>query len=515
MKIILDGYQLKAEELYLASQLALDPESSLEIELTPEAKERIVKASKFVEKITEGDEAVYGINTGFGKFAEVQVDKDKLHQLQRNLILSHAVGVGTNLPRNIVMMMWLLRLNVMCRGNSGIRLETVEQVIKLLQCGILADIPCKGSVGASGDLAPSAHATLTLLGVGKCSYPHVGSFKNANAKDALQHFGLAAWSLVAKEGLSLINGTQLTTAYSVFGLIEGRMALRHANLALAMSIEALQASHHIFDERILKVRNQVGPIEIAKELSQWLHGPSEVKDDHENCDRVQDPYSLRCAPQVHGAIYDELCQSEEIINRELNSSADNPLLFPEDEESLSGGNFHAIYTARVNDKLASAFATLANISERRIAHMMSRESNRLYPFLIVEGGINSGLMMAQVTAAALVSESKALSFPASVDSIPTSDDKEDHVSMGPLAGQKLMTCLENLNHVVGIEIMSACQALDLRFPLKSTSAIQQAHAIIRADVPYLEHDRVLHNDLMAISSILKSQRLLRGVSLNV
>ncbi|NCN40227.1 histidine ammonia-lyase [bacterium] len=511
MEIILDGFNLKAEELYEASQLALDPNASLKIVIADDAKERIQKAAKFVKKITEGDEAVYGINTGFGKFAEVRIDHDKLNKLQTNLILSHAVGVGENLPRNIVMMMWILRLNVMCRGNSGIRLKTVEQLIKLLECGILSDVPCKGSVGASGDLAPSAHATLALLGVGYCSYPHVGSFHKGTCKDALSQFGLSPWKLVAKEGLSLINGTQLTTAYSVIGLIEGRRALKHANLSLALSIEALQASHLLFDDRILEVRNQLGPVEVAKDLKFWLSGESEIKHDHENCDRVQDPYSLRCAPQVHGAIHDELSHAETIINRELNSSTDNPLLFPDDEESLSGGNFHALYTARVNDNLASAFATLANISERRIAHMMSRESNRLYPFLIIEGGFNSGLMMAQVTAAALVSESKAMSFPASVDSIPTSDDKEDHVSMGPLAGQKLMTCLENLNHVLSIEIMSACQALDLRFPLKSTKQIQKAHAIVRKDVDYLEKDRVLHRDLVAISKIIKSQKLLKGL----
>ena len=515
MKIILDGFKLTAIELYKASRVALDPEARIQIEIAPDAKERIIKAANFVTKITNGDDAVYGINTGFGKFAEVRVDNKQLNQLQENLILSHAIGIGDNLPRDIVMMMWILRLNVLCRGNSGIRWETVEQLIRLLECGILADVPCKGSVGASGDLAPSAHATLSLLGVGNCSYPHVGTFRKGSAKDALAHFALEPWTLIAKEGLSLINGTQLTTAYSVIGIVEGRKTLRHSNLSLALCIEALQASHLVFDDRIIQSRNHMGPVNVAKELQFWLSGESEIKDDHENCDRVQDPYSLRCAPQVHGSIDDELRQCEELVNRELNSSTDNPLLFPDSDASLSGGNFHAIFTARVNDRLASAFATLSNISERRIAHMMSRESNRLFPFLVVEGGINSGLMMAQVTAAALVSESKALSFPASVDSIPTSDDKEDHVSMGPLAGQKLLTILENTNNVLAIEMMSSCQALDLRFPLKSTERIQDAHAIIREKVEYLEKDRVLHDDLVAIIEIIKSGNLLKEIEKNV
>lgn len=513
MKITLDGFNLNPQELYKFSQLALDPNSDIQIELSKEAEERIDHASKFVESITQNDEAVYGINTGFGKFAEQRVDNKHLEQLQRNLILSHAVGVGELLPRNIVLMMWILRLNVLCRGNSGIRLSSVRQLIRLLEAGILADIPCKGSVGASGDLAPSAHATLPLLGEGTVSYPHVGSFKQSSASAALNHFGLEPWTLAAKEGLSLINGTQLTTAYSVIGLVEGRTHLQHANLCLALSIEALQGSHLIFDSRIMDVRNHPGCLAVANELQHWLSGPSEIKDDHVNCDRVQDPYSLRCAPQVHGSIWDELDQCEDIIKREINSSTDNPLLFPDDEESLSGGNFHAIFTARVNDRLASAYATLANISERRVSHMMSRESNRLYPFLVVEGGINSGLMMAQVTAAALVSESKALSFPASVDSIPTSDDKEDHVSMGPLAGQKMMSCLQNLKSVLAIEILSACQAIDLRYPLKSTSQIMKVHSLIREKVEYLEKDRILHNDLVEIEKILSSKTLLEGATL--
>lgn len=512
-KITIDGFHLNAEDVYEASLAALNPDAELKIHITEDAKERINKSEAYVREIVDGSEAVYGINTGFGKFAEVHIDNQRLAQLQYNLIVSHAVGTGSLLPRNTVMMMWLLRLNVLCRGQSGIRLATVERLVRMLELGILADVPSRGSVGASGDLAPSAHATLALLGEGECSFPHVGSFKKSTGAEALRNFGLEPWRLEAKEGLSLINGTQLTTAYAIQGLIEGRRQLQNANLCLAMSVEALQGSHLIFDDRIMHVRNHPGCLKVAEELKQWLEGPSEINIDHENCDRVQDPYSLRCAPQVHGSLSDELDQCEDIINREINSSTDNPLLFADptqfsgENESLSGGNFHAIFTARTNDRMASAFATLSNISERRIAHMMSRESNRLYPFLVVEGGINSGLMMAQVTAAALVSENKSLSFPASVDSIPTSDDKEDHVSMGPLAGQKMLQCLENLNSVLAIEMMSACQAIDLRFPLKSTQRIMKVHSLVRKEVAYLEQDRILHTDLKAIENMLKSGRL--------
>jgi histidine ammonia-lyase len=308
--------------------------------------------------------------------------------------------------------------------------------------------------------------------------------------------------------LSLINGTQLTTAYAVKGLIESEKLLRTANMSLALSIEALQGTHHLLDKRIFEVRNQPSAAWCAEDTRAWLAGPSEIEADHANCDRVQDPYSLRCAPQVHGAIKEELDQCREILERELNSSTDNPLIFADDKESLSGGNFHAIYTARVNDRLASALATLSNISERRISHMMSLESNRLFPFLIKEGGFNSGLMMAQVTAASLVSESKALSYPASVDSIPTSDDKEDHVSMGPIAGKKLMSILENTKYVLAIEIMSGCQALDLRRPLKTSSSLENVFAKVRRVSAYVERDRILHNDIVAIAELIDSGELL-------
>jgi len=507
MEITLDGYSLDTKTLWQAAQSALDPKESLKIRIAPVAENRIRTAAAYVQKIVKGGAAVYGINTGFGKFAEVPIDASKLKQLQKNLILSHAVGVGPPLSRDIVMAMWLLRLNVMCRGHSGVRMESVEQLLRLLEVGILAEVPAQGSVGASGDLAPSAHATLPLIGEGRCSYPHVGSFRHTSASEALGHFGLEAWELDAKEGLSFINGTQLTTAYAAKALVLSQRLLETANLSLALSIEAIQATHTLLDPRIFEVRNQLGATWCADDTRAWLAGPSQIEADHSSCGRVQDPYSLRCAPQVHGLVHDEIRQCAELVERELNSSTDNPLLFADDEESISGGNFHAIYTARVNDRLAAALATLSNISERRTAQLMSRESNRLYPFLVKDGGLNSGLMMAHVTAAALVSESKTLSFPASVDSIPTSDDREDHVSMGPIAGRKLMTVLENTLNVLAIEILSSCQAIDLRRPLTTTSSLENVFRRVREDVAYLDQDRILHDDIVKIAEMILSGEL--------
>ncbi|MEO6459126.1 MAG: aromatic amino acid lyase, partial [Bdellovibrionota bacterium] len=365
MDITLDGYSLDTQTLWSAARTALNPKDSLKIRIAPAAEKRIRAAAAYVQKIVAGKTAVYGINTGFGKFAEVPIDSTKLRALQRNLILSHAVGVGPLLSRDIIMAMWILRLNVMCRGHSGVRMESVEQLLRLLELGILAEVPAQGSVGASGDLAPSAHATLPLIGEGRCSYPHVGSFRHTTSAEALSQFGLDVWELEAKEGLSFINGTQLTTAYATKAYLTSQRLLETANLCLALSMEGIQATHKLLDPRIFEVRNQLGATWCADDTRVWFNSKSQIESDHTGCDRVQDPYSFRCAPQVHGLVHDEIRQCGEILERELNASTDNPLLFADDDTSLSGGNFHAIYTARVNDRLAAALATLSNISERR------------------------------------------------------------------------------------------------------------------------------------------------------
>ncbi len=487
---------------------ALDPKGRLEIEIHPEAWQRIETAARMVEGIVAKGKAVYGINTGFGKFAEVAISSDNLVELQENLIRSHAVGTDEALPRDIVALTWILRLNTLCRGNSGVRRSSVEHALRALDAGILAIVPSRGSVGASGDLAPSAHATLALLGEGEATRPHSQGFERVDAGLALRDAGLEPLKLAPKEGLSFINGTQLTTALALKGWAEGRALLDHANLACAMSVEGLRGSHRFALDPILRVRNHPGAVACGEAIRAWLGGETEILKSHENCGRVQDPYSIRCAPQVHGAIHDELVRAEEVIGREINSSTDNPLLFPEDGSSLSGGNFHAIYTARVSDSLASALTTLSVISERRIALAMAKESSQLPAFLTRNGGLNSGFMMAQVTAAALASEAKALSFPASVDSIPTSGDREDHVSMGPAAGLKLMQILRNVSGVIAVEIMTAAQALSLLHPLKSSPSIQSALATFRAKVPFLERDRFLGPDIEAAKSLIAEGVLL-------
>jgi len=503
MELVLDGHSLQPLAVEDFSRQALIPTAHPKVRLAPIAAERVAKASAFVEDVVRLAKPVYGINTGFGKFAEVAISPDKLVELQENLIRSHAAGYGEPLSRDLVLMMWVLRLNTIARGNSGVRVETVEKICRILETGILAVVPARGSVGASGDLAPSAHMTLACLGEGLCTMPSSKGFVTLPASDALKQAGLSALKLGPKEGLSLINGTQLTTALALRGWSEGRKLLAAGNLAASLSIEGLRASHALFSTEVLEARNQPGALACGQQMKEWTNGSTEISQSHENCGRVQDSYSLRCAPQVHGMLWEELSQSERVIQREINASTDNPLLFPEKNLSISGGNFHAAYTAKVCDNLASALTTFACISERRISLAMSTETSLLPPFLTPDGGLNSGFMMAQVTAAALASECKSQSFPASVDSIPTSGDREDHVSMGPAAGLKLQRIVENVRGVIAIEILAACQALDLLAPLKSSPKIQSIHAQVRAQVPRLERDRILSPDIEAVAEMIR------------
>lgn len=504
MELVLDGHRLLPLEADTFARGALDPAFRPKIRLSEDARARVKKASDFVAQVVSEGRPVYGINTGFGKFAEVAIDADKLVLLQENLIRSHAAGFGEALTRDYVLLMWVLRLNTIARGHSGVRPETLDHLLKILNAGILAVVPARGSVGASGDLAPSAHMTLACIGEGLCTMPSADGrgFVTLPAADALAKAGLKPLALGPKEGLSLINGTQLTTALAIRGWAEGRKLLAAGNVATALSIEGLRAAHAIFDTDILMARNQPGALACGQEIAAWVGGESEISKSHEDCGRVQDSYSLRCAPQVHGMLWQELKAAEEVLVREANASTDNPLLFPDKRLSVSGGNFHAAYTAKVCDNLAAALTTFACISERRISLAMSTETSRLPPFLTPDGGLNSGFMMAQVTAAALASECKAMSFPASVDSIPTSGDREDHVSMGPTAGLKLQRIVDNVRGVIAIEIMTGCQALDLLAPLKPSKKLQSLHAAVRKRVPRLERDRVLSGDIQAISDLL-------------
>ncbi len=494
-EIILGDGPLTPTKLWECAELALHPSRSLRIRISSAARQRIADAATCVDEMTRRVQPIYGVNTGVGHFAGVVVPPHRIEQLQNNLIRSHCCNVGEPLSRDLVLAMWLIRLNTICLGHSGTRLETVDAIIQLLEAGVLAVVPSRGSVGASGDLSPSAHASLLLLGDGWCTIPQGDEFRRIAAREALQFVGLSSIRLKAKEALSLINGTQLTTALATKAWYEGCRLIRTANLAAAMMIEGLHGSRQSLDHRVLSLHRHQGTIRCGRMIADWIEGPSEIHASHASVKWAQDPYCLRCAPQVHGAVCDELEQGERIIAEEINAAADNPLLFPADEVAICCGNFHAIYTARVCDRLSSALTTLASISERRTNLAMNARRTGLPDFLIDDGGVQSGFMMAQVTAAALVSECKSLSFPASVDSIPTNNDQEDHVSMGPIAGFKALAIAEKVRWVLTIEVLAAAQAIDLRLPRKAAPKIQEVHKAIRRDVPALVDDRVLSTDI--------------------
>ncbi|MGB1540179.1 MAG: HAL/PAL/TAL family ammonia-lyase, partial [Rickettsiales bacterium] len=428
-KITLTGDNLTTESLWLAAREAVQAKASITIELDDTAKAAIQSAERYLHDLATSGKTVYGVNTGFGFFARTRISPGDISRLQENIIVSHAVGVGELLPRDLVMGMWLIMLNSICRGHRGVALSKVEQIIDSLQKGMLASVPARGSVGASGDLAPMAHAVLALIGQGECSIPDGDGYKTVPADQALSKLGLAPLALGPKEGLALINGTQLTSAMACKLIWEGERLLHTANLTASLMIEAMRASHSFLDPVLMAEQRHAGASFCAAEIRDWLQGDTAISQSHSDCDRVQDPYSIRCIPQVHGMVYEELAACRDIMDLEVNATTDNPILFPDEDKVIHGGNFHAIYAARVCDRIGAALATLANISERRIHMAMKQEKSGLPNFLIAEeGGLNSGLMMAQTTAAALVSECKSMSFPASVDSVPTNNDQEDHVS---------------------------------------------------------------------------------------
>lgn len=503
--LTLDGESLTLESLMNAAQSALDPQAKLALTASPEAEAKIREAADFVHKLATGGDTVYGMNTGFGYFARTRIDPTQIVELQHNIIRSHACGVGELLPRDLVMAMWLILLNSVCRGHRGLALEKFHTILRSLEAGILAHVPARGSVGASGDLAPSAHAVLATMGEGEVNLP---TGENLPAAEALKQAGIAPLTLGPKEGLCLINGTQLTAAMAAKLWHEGTRLLATANLAAAMTVEALRGSHHMTDELLLKEQRQPGTLACGREIAGWLGGETEIAKSHVDCDRVQDAYSLRCAPQVHGMVWEELSHAKQILEREINATTDNPLLFPDRQMTIHGGNFHAIYPARVCDHIGAALATLASISERRINTAMRPEKSGLPAFLIKDGGLNSGFMMVQTTAAALASECKSLSFPASVDSIPTNNDQEDHVSMGPIAGLKALKIFDQAQYVLAIELLCAAQGIDMLRPLKSSPKLEAVHAKIRKVVPYLEKDRHLSRDIEALHALVKTGELL-------
>ena len=451
---------------------------------------------------------VYGVNTGFGALAEVRVSKNDLAQLQKNLVRSHAAGVGAPLDREQTRAMMLLRAQVLAQGRSGARLQVCQLLCDMLKAGIHPQIPCRGSVGASGDLSPLAHLALGMIGEGPVEYK--GDVVPAST--ALSKAGLVALELQAKEGLTLLNGTQHMTAIGSLVLHDALETFRLANIAGAMSLEGLCGTVRAFDHRIVSARPHPGQIETAAELRALL-ADSEIAESHKACGKVQDPYSLRCMPQVHGASKDVLDFAAGVLEREANSSTDNPLVFlgqdGKEDEILSGGNFHGQPVALALDAAAMAIAELANISERRLEQMVNPHlSSGLPAFLAPKSGLHSGFMMAQVSAAALVSENKILCHPASVDSIPSSAGREDHVSMGATAALKLAQVHDHVRYVLAIEFLVASQAVDLRAPAKPGRKLQAVHAKIREKVSAMMEDRPIAPDIAAVRKLLDDGSLL-------
>lgn len=457
----------------------------------------IDRAAQTVADVINNDQTVYGINTGFGLLASTRIPKEKLELLQESLVLSHAAGIGELLPDNVVRLLMVLKLSSLAQGHSGVRRETVDALITLVNHEIYPCIPEKGSVGASGDLAPLAHMSCTLIGVGEVR--HQG--KIISAVEGLKVAGLEPLTLGAKEGLALLNGTQCSTALALAGLFGAENNFAAAIVAGALSVDAVMGSVAPFDARIHEVRGHKGQQQVALNLLTLIKG-SEINSSHEDCEKVQDPYSLRCQPQVMGAILDHMRFAASVLLTEANAVSDNPLVFPEEGDIISGGNFHAEPVAISSDLLAIAISEIGAIVERRIALMLDKHLSGLPAFLVQDGGVNSGFMIAQVTAAALASENKSLAHPASVDSLPTSANQEDHVSMATFAARRLRDMNFNTAGVIAVELLSAAQGIDFRAPLKTSPRLQKAYDAIREKVPYYEKDRHFGPDIEAIKVLI-------------
>ncbi|WP_272575692.1 histidine ammonia-lyase [Providencia sp. PROV273] len=478
-------------------------QQSVTVALDKRAHGAIEKSVATVNKIIEEDRTAYGINTGFGLLANTRIATKDLQSLQRSIVMSHAAGVGEPLDDDLVRLIMVLKINSLARGFSGIRLEVINALIALVNAQVYPFIPAKGSVGASGDLAPLAHMSLILLGEGKARYEG----KWISAKKALEKAGLAPLKLEAKEGLALLNGTQTSTAFALKGLFEAEKLLLSGIVCGALSVEATLGSRKPFDARVQEVRGQKGQIDVAAMFRDVLSPTSELAKSHENCVKVQDPYSLRCQPQVMGACLTQMRQAAEVILIESNAVSDNPLVFTDNGDIISGGNFHAEPVAMAADNIALALAEIGALSERRIALLMDTHMSQLPPFLVNNGGVNSGFMIAQVTAAALASENKALAHPSSVDSLPTSANQEDHVSMAPAAGRRLWEMAKNVTGILAIEWLSACQGMDFREGLKSSETLEKARKTLRDQVAYYDKDRYFAPDIEAAINLINQYKL--------
>jgi histidine ammonia-lyase len=510
-KIAIDGESLTLDKI--ESFIKSNPK----LEITKEAKKRINKSRALVDKWVNNNEVIYGVTTGFGEFANVNISKQNILELQENLIFSHAAGTGDYLPPVIVKIMMLLRLNALSRGYSGIRLSTLDLMIKMIENNIIPVIPSQGSVGSSGDLVQLSHLVLAMIGRGRVYIPDdfeketIPDEKIFSSKNVIEKFNLSSVKLEAKEGLALVNGTQMMTAFASFICLRANKLKKLADICAALSHEALRATDKAFFNKLHQLRPYPGQITVARNVLALIKN-SEIRKSHlKNDPRIQDAYSIRCVPQIHGASRDAIDYVTSRVEIEINSVNDNPIIFAETEEHIEGGNFHGQPMALAMDFMGIALSELANVSERRIERMVNGNLSGLPRFLAVNGGLNSGLMIAQYSAASLVSENKVLSHPASVDSIPTSANQEDHNSMGSIAAQKCYKIMRNLENVLAIELMTAAQAIEFLKPLNCGEGTTIAYKEIRKVVKPLTKDRILYDDIKKVLAIVKDNSLLNSI----
>lgn len=510
-KLVIDGNSLTLDKIEFFIN------ENPEVVLSKEAEKKVDKARALVDEWIEKDKVIYGVTTGFGEFANVKISHDELGQLQENLIISHSCGAGENLPPVIVKLMMLLRVNALARGFSGIRRTTMKLLIDMMNSNIIPVIPSQGSVGSSGDLVPLAHLVLAMIGKGSVQIikdvnsTKAGTEKILDSSSVLKKFKLAPVKLAAKEGLALINGTQMMTAFGAYICVHAKKLISMSDISAALTHEALRATDKAYDPRLHQLRPFPGQIATAKNMLALIKG-SEIRKSHLIGDpRVQDSYSLRCIPQIHGASRDAIDYVCSRVSIELNSVNDNPLIFPGQKDHREGGNFHGQPMALALDFMAIALSELADVAERRTERLVNGSLSRLPRFLTENGGLNSGFMIAQYTSAALVSENKVLSHPASVDSIPTSANQEDHNSMGSIAARKCFQVLKNVQTVIAIEMLCASQGIDFLKPLKPGKGTGAAYKRIRKDVPTLKKDRILYTDINKVLELVKTGEVLAAV----
>jgi histidine ammonia-lyase len=481
-----------------------------QVRLAKKSEQRIVESRALVDTWLREGRAIYGVTTGFGALSDVKIGAEAAGLLQKNILLSHSAGVGDELDASSVRAMMALRIKDLARGHSGIRLATVQRLVELLNRGVVPVVPEKGSVGACGDLAPLAHMCLPLIGLGEVYYKG----KRMSGAEVLSRCGFEPLQLEAAEGLALVNGTQMSTAIGGLAVYDAEVLSKLADIAASISLEVLMGSRTQFDPRIHEVRPHPGQAASAKNMRRITRN-SEIVSSHKDCGRIQDAYTLRCSPQVHGAIKEAVAYARRVIETEMNSSTNNPLIFADSGEFVLGGNFHGHPVGVVLDFLGLAIAGLANISERRIERLVNPQLSGLPAFLVNEGGLNSGFMITQYTAASLVSENKVLSHPASVDSIPTSANKEDIVPMSALSARKCFQIVKNTRLVIAIELLCGVQALDLFTNLRPGTGTMAAYKSIRGKVPHLDRDRILSSDIYTVVNLMESSDLVKAVEAEV